>query len=52
MAKVSKSKEHPKERSKKYDKPFTVNASFEDFIKIAVTPKEDLKQEDFKFKKG
>jgi hypothetical protein len=41
-----------KKRTEKYEKPFTVNASFEDIIKIAVTPKEDLKKEDFGCKKS
>ena len=41
-----------KKRPPKYEKPFTVDVSFEDFIKITVTPKEDLKPEDFKTKKS
>lgn len=40
-----------KGRAKKYEGRYTVNASFEDFMKIVVTPKEKLNQEEFKLKK-
>jgi hypothetical protein len=46
------SKVTSKGRSANYEKPFIVNASFEDFIKIAVTPKEDLRKEDLDFIKS
>lgn len=39
-------------RAVKYEKPYTINTSFEDFIKIVVTPKEDLNPEDFNCKKA
>lgn len=47
MAKPKKEKVK-KKRSEKYEKPYVVNATMDEFFKIVVTPKEELKEEDFK----
>ena len=52
MSKGKKTSKASDKKRGKYEKPFTVNASFADVIKIAVTPKEDLRPEDFNCKKS
>jgi hypothetical protein len=51
MAKAKKPAKAVDKKRGKYEKPLKVNATFEELIKIAVTPKEDLKKEDFDCKK-